>query len=414
MSQRSQSIRRYSLIPLVLVFLGLSAVLTGCGSARQVAKPVDPSSVVGAGHTDSSVVASATGERSGEDILQDLSQEGKSAVREDAKNDDLMALDSLDDIYSSFTEEREQEERRKAIEAGTIVPESLPPLEYVSHITGGYEAAEVELPRWLAGGKQVRFIDPAHMVKLGARYFIVDTGHESLFMYDESRKALMPVINISQYFVGDPGDIIRTNDGYFFVSDPSGKRVLKFNKEYKLVAIFKDAMNLAQPQRLYYDEMGQRLFVSDGVFSRILVFNALGTPLYSIGQRGEEPGQFISLTDFMVSDDKIYVTDSVGIRAQVMSIEGQAISQFGEDDLVMPLAIAMDKFGRIYIADRDDDLIKVFEDGALRWKIGGSGVAPGRFKEINEMNIIDDHLYVVERINRRIQIFRVVPPAGMQ
>lgn len=409
MSQRSKSLGRHSLILLASVSISLTSVLAGCGSARQAARPVEAASLVEPAQPEIAMNAADAAAAQPGSTGQPPDKAPATGASGEAEPG---ALDSLEDVYSSFTEEREQEERRKAIEEGTLVPETPPPLEYASQITGGFEAAEFALPRWISGGKMVRFLDPIHMVKRGGGYYIVDAGHGSIFFYNEFKKTLLPVINVSKYFVGDPGGMIQTSDGYLFISDPAGKRVLKFNSEYKLVAIFKDAINLAQPQRLYYDETGQRLFVSDGVFSRILVFNALGTPLYSIGERGGELGQFISLTDFLVNDDNIYVTDSVGLRAQVISIEGQPLRSYGQDALVMPLAIAMDQYGRLYIADRDDDLIKVFVDGELRWKIGGSGIAPGRFKEINEMNIVDDHLYVVERINRRIQIFKIVSPEG--
>lgn len=72
--------------------------------------------------------------------------------------------------------------------------------------------------------------------------------------------------------------------------------------------------------------------------------------------------------------------------------------------------IAIDRWGDIYIADRDNHRIQKFNnDGEFLGKWGEEGTMNGLFKHPVNIAVSDDGelVYVVENTGNRVQIFRV-------
>lgn len=76
-----------------------------------------------------------------------------------------------------------------------------------------------------------------------------------------------------------------------------------------------------------------------------------------------------------------------------------------------PTAVAMDRFNRVFVSDNFDNTRKVYEQGQLVTSVGGSGAIPASFNQITSLWIDLNMLYVVDRLNARIQTFHVAPPA---
>lgn len=287
-------------------------------------------------------------------------------------------------------------------------------LVHVQNIEGGKELVPGGgVAELLVGRTDIRFLRPMAMGVFLNDLYVVDVGRAAILRYDMTRRAAVSLVNLRQYFTGEPAGMYVLRDGSFYVTDPFGSQVLYFTPDGALLRTFSDPLNLRRPVDVAVDESTGNVYVADSTFSRIIVFNGLAAPLYVIGGRGEGPGQFTKIESIALhGEDALYVVDQVGLPGQLIGLDGDPHYAFGDKVLGDPSAIVEDRYGRVYVADIEDDTIKVFRDGEMVAKLGGRGMAPGEFREIRDLVISEDYLYVTDSMNGRIQQFRIVPPAA--
>jgi DNA-binding beta-propeller fold protein YncE len=210
------------------------------------------------------------------------------------------------------------------------------------------------------------------------------------------------------------GKIYVARDRSFYIVDSIGKQVLHFSELGALMTRYQDYANLSRPVDVLVDEESGDVLVADGSFSHILVFNQVGKAIRAIGQRGTGPGRFRAITAITRGNDGLFVLDRLELPAQVISWEGEYQYSFGESDLIFPTAIAVDQDQRVYISDRSDNTIRVYQNGSLLMKFGGGGSVPGRFRIITGLWVSGNFLYVADSLNERIQVLRINPNAPVQ
>lgn len=132
-----------------------------------------------------------------------------------------------------------------------------------------------------------------------------------------------------------PSGITFDKDGFGYIGDFSGDRILKFNSDGNLVSTI-GGVTGTEPGQL--QGPAALAILSDGNFAvtdqfnnRIQVITPTGEPVKVFGGPGSEPGQFIQPIDIEVDQfDNIFVTDSVNSRVQVFDKDGNFLTAFGE------------------------------------------------------------------------------------
>lgn len=289
-------------------------------------------------------------------------------------------------------------------------PEVLRPVEV---ITGGeweFGGKSGAFTRIVTGSREaVRFDRPVAVAGYGDILIIVDAGERGIYRYDRRNKTITNFGEAGKQFKGDPYGLAVERDLSFYVSDPEGKRVFYFDPNGNVIRTYADLKNLSRPMDLVFDEQRQRLLVADGSFSHVVIFDKIGGSRNAIGSRGTGPGHFRAITAIDKVGDSLYVADRLELPVQELDMNGGFRFSFGEGLLTWPTSLVMDPMHRVYVSDRGDNTIKVFEDIRLLATLGGTGSAPGRFRLITDMWLSDDgFLYVADSLNRRIQVFEVV------
>ncbi len=309
------------------------------------------------------------------------------------------------DIYSSFAQEMAiSTDADIAAEAS-----KLPPIEYLYTISGGNDAIASDVPTWVTGERFIRFLQPSGFDFYNGDLYILDSARRTMFRYQPNGEKLIAVLDLGVYTRANVESIVFGDKGYYFISEPMSSRILKFNAQNVLVDVYKDSANLANPKKLHYDDRQGKLYVSDSVYGRIIVISKSGKLLYALGKRGTAKGEFIRISDFIINHDgDVIVTDSQGKKPmQLISNDGQFLQEYSRRVLDIPGAVAVDSQQRIYVANHSDDSIRIFVDGELRWRFGGSGVEPGEFRVVTQLTVHEDKLYVLDSLNRRIQVFQI-------
>ncbi|MCS7011135.1 MAG: TIGR03663 family protein [Anaerolineales bacterium] len=167
------------------------------------------------------------------------------------------------------------------------------------------------------------------------------------------------------------------------------------------------------------------LYVADTNNHRIQHFAADGTFLNQWGSFGDvmtnqaPAGTFNQPWDVAVSPDGsyVYVLDTWNHRVQKFTAQGQPVGMWGTPnyhvslgngyELWGPRGIAIDRQGRVYVADTGNKRVVIYDaDGNFLSQFGGGGMAPGQLDEPVGIAVDDlGRVYVADTWNQRIQVF---------
>jgi hypothetical protein len=278
---------------------------------------------------------------------------------------------------------------------------------------------------------EIRFRNPVAVGGIDNTLYIVDTGipvdfsepessmtrrallpksEATVFLYDLTTHKIQSIENIGLQLQGDPGDIYVKADGSFLITDPVGKKVVYFDDHGGLLNTYSDPANLSRPIAVWVDEITQEVYVADGSYSHIVIFDQFGKALKAIGQRGTGPGRFRAITAMAMGRDGLYVLDRLELPIQVLTKDGQFQYSFGEMQHLFPTAIAIDKNQLVFVSERSDNTIRVYENGQPIATVGGGGSALGRFRLMSGLWVNQGLLYVADSQNRRVQVLRINDP----
>jgi len=187
-----------------------------------------------------------------------------------------------------------------------------------------------------------------------------------------------------------PGGILLADDDTLFVADQCNHRVQKFTREGKFLGTWGGhgdkpgqfgapdhaGSRFAGPHLLARDSRN-RLYTTEGVAGRIQQLTSDGTPLLAWGNKSDDPGGFGSFKTpyaggtfgpigiLVDRHDRVWVS-SLNDRVQLFTPEGKFILGIGGNgagpgQFARPHGMAVDRFGRFYVADAGNQRIQKFE-----------------------------------------------------
>lgn len=102
----------------------------------------------------------------------------------------------------------------------------------------------------------------------------------------------------------------------------------------------------------------------------------------------------------------IYTSADVENADTLKLVREQIFSDTDENPITTFGAVIVDSLGRVYIGDRNQRTVHLFEhDGEYHGRIGREGDGPGEFRWVGAMDIHDNRLYVYDPNGRKINVF---------
>lgn len=157
---------------------------------------------------------------------------------------------------------------------------------------------------------------------------------------------------------------------------------------------------------------GSRVYVLDAKKSALLIYDASGKMIKSVGRPGADASGLAAPMGLAIAGGKVYVADTGNHRVQILDLDGNFLSSFGAKGaeagaLRGPESVAVGVDGRVYVADTGNNRIQIFTpDGILLTQFGTPGKEPGKFKGPTRVMVDpSDNVYVLDRGNGRIQKF---------
>jgi DNA-binding beta-propeller fold protein YncE len=258
-------------------------------------------------------------------------------------------------------------------------------------VEGAEEGAAVKVLRWIAGitgadDRKKQLIRPqSGMVDARGRILVTDAGREGVVVFDEA-EATLAVWDEAESGRGflSPVGIVADGAGGYLVADADIGHLVRLDGNGSPQGDFGRGI-LQRPTGLSRDPDAREIFVADSGAHDIKVFDEQGTLLRTLGKRGVAAGEFNGPTHMSFADGRLYVTDTLNARVQVLSPAGKPLGAIGQrglfvGNLVRPKGVVADRDGHIYVIESYHDHILVFSDiGELLLPIGGTGKEAGQF-----------------------------------
>lgn len=169
--------------------------------------------------------------------------------------------------------------------------------------------------------------------------------------------------------------------------------------------------NFTGPSDVAWDAAGD-IFVADGSTpSRVAKFDKNGMFIKTWGGRGDGPGQFSTPHSIVIdSKDNIYIADRGNKRIQVFDTDGNLKTQYGNIGSPWALCITSGPHPYLYSSDSNSGefdnaaIYKMELDGTIVGKFGSGGKQLKEFGTVHEIDCRkDNEIYVAEILNWRVQ-----------
>lgn len=251
------------------------------------------------------------------------------------------------------------------------------------------------------------------------RIYVTDVSRQAVFVFDERNGALEVWSEVGRHLnFSSPVGIVLEENGNLLVVDADLAMVVRMSPEGKSLGSFGDGI-LKRPTGIARDPVTGRIFVADTHAHNVKVFDASGRFQRSIGERGQEPGQFNFPTYMAFAGGRLYVTDTMNSRIQIFNAEGKFESTFGKRGLYLgnmprPKGITLDSEGNIYVIESYYDHLLVYDNqGQFLLPIGGTGSGIGEFYlPAGVWRDSRDRIYISDMFNGRIMILQFLGSQG--
>lgn len=265
------------------------------------------------------------------------------------------------------------------------------------------------------------FEKPALVAARKGRIYVTDSARATIATFDVPRGRVFWFGLRTPGRLVKPGGIAVDDAMNVYVADAAVRRVMVYDSLGLYQRSIGDPEELERPTGVAVNAKGDRVYIVDRATNesanhRVVVYDAEGRKLQTIGTRGEEPGQFnVPLQAAVGPDGTLYVLDSGNFRVQAFDPDGKFLRQWGGvgdalGSFARPRDLAVDGEGNVYVSDASFGNVQVFSaEGRLLLALGGSGPKdlPGRYGLAYGIAVDEtQRLYIVDQLFNKVEVIR--------
>ena len=186
----------------------------------------------------------------------------------------------------------------------------------------------------------------------------------------------------------------------------------------------KKELQFKHPLGVCIHQVSRKILIADTENHRIQVLNADMSFSHMFGKKGSSPGHLDYPSDLCVSlDDFVYIADTNNNRIQVFSMDGCYVRHFGQECLNKPLGIAIDCLDTVIVTSSRNHRVYIFDPrGNIVYILGKIGEfrglkrsqsrallsGAGPFEYNMPVGVAIDaggYVYVIDKMNRRMKMY---------
>ncbi|MBN1543471.1 NHL repeat-containing protein [candidate division KSB1 bacterium] len=246
--------------------------------------------------------------------------------------------------------------------------------------------------------------------------YVVDSGNHRLLKYDKNGKWLASAGGFgwgAEQF-HRPMDVFSANGLDVFVADYENDRVERYDRNLNWILTIRSDQTLDEKLRFVFPRslavsLQGEIFVVDNEHRRVLKLDSRYAPTTSFADYDWGEGELLQPGQCALDrEGRLYVCD-IGNRAiLVYDYFGNYLNRIVHPELQSPSGIALWQNRVIAVGDRASDRIYFFssQGSFLSW-FGGSGDKYGAFRNISDLAVWRDRLYISDTDNHRIQVMQI-------
>jgi sugar lactone lactonase YvrE len=207
-----------------------------------------------------------------------------------------------------------------------------------------------------------------------------------------------------------------------WVIDRVGQQILKFSNDGKKLLLKLGEKGVSGTDQNHFGEPSDISFLPDGSFyvsvgyvnTRFIKFDMIGKFLFQWGSPGSGPGQFkVQVHDVAVDPKgRVFVADRGNHRIQIFDANGKYLDEW--NNITRPSYIHITKDGYVWVVcGTGNRLAKYDMNGRLLTYWGMYGAGPGQFDNPHDMSVdAAGNLYVAIFSNQKVGIEKFAPAPG--
>ena len=169
----------------------------------------------------------------------------------------------------------------------------------------------------------------------------------TIFIFDSETGELVDYFGDNEFIMPHGLSIDRKNN--IWITDVGAHQVKKFSSDGSLLLSIgeygksgQDIDHFARPTDVSFDTIGN-VFVSDGYWNtRVIKFSEDGNYIAQWGEPGDKPGQFNLPHGISIDqNNQVYVADRSNSRIQIFDDQGNYIDFVGRDQVGRPFSVAI-------------------------------------------------------------------------
>ncbi len=267
---------------------------------------------------------------------------------------------------------------------------------------------------WLSAvvGAEFEFIkNPISVAAKDNKVYFIDDVLMGLYVYDKASQQASKLKAPYGDLKSNSARLFISDDQELFVIDSFGNQVSKYDLIGNLITRFYAPLNLNSPVGMCINPLNDRVLIADAFYGHIIEFSSTGEPLGLHGIKKKDQVQAGSdIVGMACTDTEMFIVSKLSKNINVFSFSGEFLRAIPRKEVRSPTDIAVDAYGRIYVSDDFNDQIAIYNNEGLITRMGRSGIGALHFREITDLSIDGDYLYVVDNMNRSIKVLIITPP----
>lgn len=228
---------------------------------------------------------------------------------------------------------------------------------------------------------ELPIVKPYGLAMWNGRIYVCDLRSGSVNILDLRKQQMLVMGKGETNLLQTPVAIAIAPDGVKYVGDIGRGAIYVFDKDDRHVTSFTQPGLKPVSVAVHKDE----LFACDFTTQRVIVFDRRdGQVRRTIGEPGNEPGQFIRPLGLTVDDQgNVFVCDVMSCKIQKFDPQGKLVTNWGTmspraGGLVRPKFIDVDRDGTLYVVDAAFQNVQLYDQqGRVLTFFGSAGRHPG-------------------------------------
>lgn len=273
-------------------------------------------------------------------------------------------------------------------------------------ISGGFSVPAVRAPGQPPSGQFVKLVYPSSLAATGPDLYVADSGLARLLRIDTITQSVAQLAPLPAL----PGVRVKSGpDGTVYILRPDRSDVDRLSREGRPLARFSSPFEILQPSDLVIEPTLNQIWIADAA-GGVFAFHPTGRMSQPIaGSREGFATEESGATLLAASAQRVVGIDPRCHCVIEFDRDGVVTARFGEGEILNPQGIALDGYDRVWIVDRGDQRLKVFDGDALAFAIPASRLG---LTDVTAIAIDHQRAYVADGPGGRIGIFAILPPSA--